>query len=552
MRRKQIRRRGAALLMAVLLLAGAAFPQPAQAAEFSSQEIETSYYEGANITIRIDGDEMRVTVPKTEDYSYIIVTFMDSLGNAPREARPVRVADGTAFYRIEEQRDGVYYVQLYRGKDAEGEFTDVIGGMESVAVLSESGEIRIIPSPVYDSSAAAFEAKAVSTDALFFYLQSSENVQSDAEQIRTLAEEITASAASTYDRLIAVHDWVASNIYYDFDAVRAQSGWPKDALGTLSSRRSVCEGYANLATALLRACGIPAKTIFGYALYGDDSSWTLSNMYGDRANHAWTEAFVDGRWVLMDTTWDSDNAYRNGEYKTGEAVHTYFDSTLEFFSYSHRQSREDEYDSSYIRTPFSDIEDHWAYESIRFAINQGLMDGVRESLFAPDESTTQAMFLAVLARMEGVTVKNSGKTAVDDGTGADEPESGDAAPWYRDAVLWAEENGILKGLASEFSPEDEIDREMMAVMLYNYILREEPELAEAAEGQTEPEAAAFTDAGAISGSAREAVRKTVSWGLLTGYEDGSFGPDRGMTRAEMATVIERIEYEKICIQSVDN
>ena len=115
-----------------------------------------------------------------------------------------------------------------------------------------------------------------------------------------------------------------------------------------------------------------------------------------------------------------------------------------FFSYSHRQSREDEYDSSYIRTPFSDIEDHWAYESIRFAINQGLMDGVRESLFAPDESTTQAMFLAVLARMEGVTVKNSGKTAVDDGTGADEPESGDAAPWYRDAVLWAEENGILK------------------------------------------------------------------------------------------------------------
>ena len=223
-----------------------------------------------------------------------------------------------------------------------------------------------------------------------------------------------------------------------------------------------------------------------------------------------------------------------------------------FFSYSHRQSREDEYDSSYIRTPFSDIEDHWAYESIRFAINQGLMDGVRESLFAPDESTTQAMFLAVLARMEGVTVKNSGKTAVDDGTGADEPESGDAAPWYRDAVLWAEENGILKGLASEFSPEDEIDREMMAVMLYNYILREEPELAEAAEGQTAPEAAAFTDAGAISGSAREAVRRTVSWGLLTGYEDGSFGPDRGMTRAEMATVIERIEYEKICIQSVDN
>ncbi len=546
MRRTQIWKRGAALLTAALLLAGSVSLQPVQAAEFSSQKIETSYYEGANITVRIDGNEMKVTVPKTEDYSYIIVTFMDSRGNAPQEARPVKVADGVASYRIEEQRDGVYYVQLYRGKDAEGKFSGVIGGMESIAVLSENGEVKIIPSPVYDSSAAAFEAKAVSADALFFYLQPSENVQSDEEQIRALAEEITESAESTYEKLIAVHDWVASNIYYDFDAIRTQSGWPKDALGTLASRRSVCEGYANLATALLRACGIPAKTIFGYALYGDDSSWTLSNMYGDRANHAWVEAFADGRWILMDVTWDSDNAYRNGEYQTAEAVHTYFDSTLEFFSYSHRQSRDDEYDSSYIRTSFSDISGHWAYEPIRFAVNQELMNGVGDSSFAPDESTTQAMFAAVLARVAGAAGETSG-----DGE-SDEPESGGEMPWYRDAVLWAENNGVLKGLESEFSPEEEIDREMIAVMLYNYVLLVEPELAGETAGQEETPPAGFTDEEEISESAREAVRSTVDWGLLTGYEDGTFGPDRGMTRAEMAAVIERIEYKKICIQSVDN
>ncbi len=553
LKRTEVWRKGTALLAVLLLTAGAVFLQPVRAAEFSSQKIETSYYREESIGITISGNEMKVTVPETEDYSYVIVTFMDSGGNAPQETQPVKVSGGTAVYRIEEQRNGVYYIQLYRGRQEDGTFSGVIGGMESIAVLSENGNVKIIPSPVYDSSVAAFEAKAVSADALLFYLQPSENVQSDDEKIRALADEITEAEDGAYEKILAVHDWVAENIYFDYDALYAQKGWPKDAVETLSARRGLCEGYANLTTALLRACGIPAKTVIGYALYGDDRSWTLSNMYGDRANHAWTEAFADGRWIMMDVTWDSDNAYRGGQYQSAGADRTYFDNTLEFFSYSHRQSREDRYDSTYIRIPFSDIEGHWAYESIRFAVNQRFMEGTGDGRFSPDENTTQGMFVVMLARMAGVLPDGQEQPPQSEPSSQDQmpPKTDSGEKWYQDAVDWAFRNAILSGPESGFAPDEPISRETMAVMLFRYIMNVEPEIAETAKRE-DAEIPVFSDQEEISPQALAAVQSTVRWGLLSGYDGGTFEPQKKMTRAEMAAVSERIQYQKICIQSVDN
>ena len=54
-----------------------------------------------------------------------------------------------------------------------------------------------------------------------------------------------------------------------------------------------------------------------------------------KANHAHAEAFVDGKWVVMDPTWDSNNKYENGEYNYETSVIRYFDATLEFLSYTH-------------------------------------------------------------------------------------------------------------------------------------------------------------------------------------------------------------------------
>ena len=560
----------AALCTAVLLLAVCVFAPPAFADVFSSQTIQTSYYEKGKISIEVHENEMKVTVPQSSEFSYIIVTFMDSQGNAPHAARPAKVSEGTVIYEIADRRDGVYYIQLYRNENAQGTFTGVIGGMESIAVLMENVSAKIIPSLVYDSSVKKFSAQAVSADALCYYLKPSSNVQSSDPDIVKQALAVTEGKTAAYDKLVAVHDWVASNIYYDYDALKAGSGWPVDASRTLKTKRTVCEGYANLATAMLRANGIPAKTIIGYALYDDEDSWNLSNMYGDRANHAWTEAFVNGRWILMDVTWDSDNIYENGEYQTAEALHTYFDSTLEFFSYTHRQSYNDEYNSSAMKIEFSDVAGHWALEPIRFAVNNDLMNGVGESRFSPDSETTQAMFLTVLARLSGDEL-----TDTDEG-GQTAQSSQEEKEWYSSAVAWAREKGILEGIDAMFDPDAQINRQMMAVMLRNYINYAEPELAagletestdsatdttqtsqafqqpfSVPEGEQEgdrsdgSESISFTDQSDIASWASEAVLATVRLGFLKGYDDGSFGPENTLTRAEMAAVIERLKYKKL-------
>jgi len=96
---------------------------------------------------------------------------------------------------------------------------------------------------------------------------------------------------------------------------------------------SVCQGYAELTNVLIRMAGIPCRVVSGYAIWVDSQSWETVNHVG--SNHAWNEAFVDGRWVIIDTTWDSGNKYENGKFNKKDSKHLYFDTTLKSFSLDH-------------------------------------------------------------------------------------------------------------------------------------------------------------------------------------------------------------------------
>lgn len=150
------------------------------------------------------------------------------------------------------------------------------------------------------------------------HLQPSEAVQSDDPTIIALAQQITQGATSQMDALTKVHDWVIANITYDFDLLNKMSqgqdgdmvyGEPISALLTLKNKKSICEGFAFLTAALLRAEHIPAQVIYGNTTHGE---------------HAWNKAFVDNRWVILDTTWDA-----------GGFGHKYFDPTPADFAVEH-------------------------------------------------------------------------------------------------------------------------------------------------------------------------------------------------------------------------
>ena len=78
--------------------------------------------------------------------------------------------------------------------------------------------------------------------------------------------------------------------------------------------------------------------------------------------------------------------------------------------------------------PFQDIpSDHWANEAVQYAYDEGLMDGVGPTTFAPGGTLTRAMFVTILGRQDGVAEDSQGEnpfTDVADGQ------------WYTPYVAW--------------------------------------------------------------------------------------------------------------------
>ena len=173
---------------------------------------------------------------------------------------------------------------------------------------------------------------------------------------------------------------------------------------------------------------------------------------------------------------------------------------------------------------FADLDTtQWYHEYTDYVIGNGLMNGVGNNRFAPNGSTTRAMLVTTLYRL------------------ADSPEVGEAATftdaaegaWYADAIAWAQDVGIAKGVTeTRFAPNSNVTREQAATFLYRFVteyLKVEP--AESTD------LSVYKDADKISGYAKTAVAWATAEGLFQGFEDGTMQPKGTLTRAQMAKLL---------------
>jgi hypothetical protein len=176
---------------------------------------------------------------------------------------------------------------------------------------------------------------------------------------------------------------------------------------------------------------------------------------------------------------------------------------------------------------FEDTKTHWARYSIGKLAAKGIVNGMGDNLYLPDTFLTRAQFLAMLAN----TITNLDVTQVIPAGFTDVPET----QWYYDTVNWGFEAGIVSGMGDQiFAPNEKITREQMAVMLSNFTNYTSLLLAETNEGAT------FTDDSLFSPWAAESVNKIVSSGIMSGYPEGDYKPQGSATRAEAASVIDRL------------
>lgn len=176
--------------------------------------------------------------------------------------------------------------------------------------------------------------------------------------------------------------------------------------------------------------------------------------------------------------------------------------------------------------PFTDIPKHWAYEAIKYTYNNSIMQGVGESIFAPDETMTRAMLVTVIYRLENEPAVNKSIPFVDVKAGE----------WYSNAVTWAQQNGIVSGVSeTEFAPNKDITREQMAAILYRYAQYKKHDTSVGENTNI----LSYDDAFDISEYAYSAIQWMVGAGLLKGETESTINPQGNCTRAQVSTILMR-------------
>ena len=174
---------------------------------------------------------------------------------------------------------------------------------------------------------------------------------------------------------------------------------------------------------------------------------------------------------------------------------------------------------------FIDIaRDAWYKDAVQYAYDNGLMTGVSATEFAPEATTTRAMIVSILARLEGVTTAQAaGFADVDD-------------EWYATAVNWAANVGVVNGYEDNtFRPNTAITREQLAAILMNYAAYKGEDVSNRAD------LTSYTDQ--PSTWAEEAMSWAVAEGLISGVTADTLQPQGAATRAQVAAILHRFLSE---------
>lgn len=164
----------------------------------------------------------------------------------------------------------------------------------------------------------------------------------------------------------------------------------------------------------------------------------------------------------------------------------------------------------------------WYADAVQYAHEQGLVQGVTHTSFAPNTTMSRSMLITVLYRAAGSP----------DVTGLTHPfEDIPADAYYYDALLWGYDNGLIQGMDdTHFAPSNPVTREQLAAFLYRYAQAEGTDY-------TPDDLSSFTDQDQISEYARRAFSWAVGTDILHGMGNGTLAPKDSASRAQTVQLL---------------
>jgi transglutaminase-like putative cysteine protease len=177
----------------------------------------------------------------------------------------------------------------------------LLWGNKSSALYADGGlqrgyQYQVTSALTGDRSVSELRAATVDRAPSPIYYDLPPNVPS---KVIDLAVELTAQAATPYDKAIALQNYFRDNFKY---STRVQSGASNDAMvNFLSIKKGYCEQFAGTFGAMARAAGLPTRVMVGFT-WGQLRADGLYHIAG-RHSHAWDEVWFDGiGWMTFDPT----------------------------------------------------------------------------------------------------------------------------------------------------------------------------------------------------------------------------------------------------------
>ncbi|WP_338554319.1 S-layer homology domain-containing protein [Paenibacillus sp. KS-LC4] len=179
---------------------------------------------------------------------------------------------------------------------------------------------------------------------------------------------------------------------------------------------------------------------------------------------------------------------------------------------------------------FDDVQTHWGKDAINEMGSRLVIEGTGNGLFSPARDITRAEFAAILVRGLGLQLESGAAVFSDVPTSA----------WYSGAVNTAHAYGLIGGFEDgTYRPNDRITREQAMLMIAKAMKLTNLKSQLPAQS-IEQTLQAFKDAGKASAWALGGIADSVQAGIVSGRSDAQLEPKAFITRAEVASIIQRL------------
>ena len=255
-----------------------------------------------------------------------------------------------------------------------------------------------------------------------------------------------------------------------------------------------------------------------YKWSSDNKTCTATRVCLDRSTHIETETATATSKVTKEPTTTS----------SGTAVYTAtFKNTA--FKTQTKNVTLDKLPDPY--KGFPDVkEGAWYYDAVKHCAQKGYISGYANGNFGPNDNLKRQDFVVILSKIAGADL---------DKYAAMTPKLKDVkkGAYYAAAVNWAVDNNIIAGYANgNFGVNDNITREQVATILYRYMGSPEVKNVDSTLKK-------FSDVNRISSFAKTAVAWAVQNNVISGMADGRVAPTEGAARAQIASIIMRMDQQ---------